>query len=184
MVFFTEALSNKDVFTTIWTTWIYMVFLTIIVKMIKDLKNIMAEWFNRIALSVGKKVEDDLYTLLAIWEKAVYSATTQKLNFLKRRLIQNDIKRNRLIIEKHIRTTLISISEKSYINFLNEFNTPVWLFWNRVKENFKMDEFLQTVYKVFFDETLDIDRKIELIESIMQDFQTELWDDLKLTLHI
>jgi hypothetical protein len=183
MDFFREALQNKDVFTTLWTTGVFMLFLAILNKISKDLKQTMENGFNRIALSVWKKVVEDPYTLLAIAEKAIYSTTTQKLNFLRRRLIQNDIKNNREIIEKHIRTTFMSISE-TYINFLNDFNTPVGLLWKWVAWNFKMDKFLATIYKVFFDETLTIDRKIELFESIIQDFQNDLWDDFKLQLNL
>jgi len=81
------------------------------------------------------------------------NASFEKLEYLDKVLVRNDIINRRAQIEHNIRNTLTSISEDEYLTELNAytFSTGDKL-GDWIGNNFPMDDFIKKLYKIFFRE--------------------------------
>jgi hypothetical protein len=128
----------------------------------------------------AKKLTDE--QIIGIGFAYIRSSSFEKIDYLEKILIRNDIVNRKSEITHSIREKLQTISQDGYVNKLNEFTLSTGeKFGDWVSENFRMEHFLEKLCSIFFSEGqreagTDIirHRKINEIRILMFFEQTKL----------
>lgn len=136
---------------------------------------------DRLSIAVGKTTLTPSQ-ITTVMRNAIWRQSQPKLDYLKRLLVENSIQERKDRLKENIKTELIRYSN-AYVEDLNQYNTKLWLAGDYVKKEFPMDDFVNKLYSIFFEEhpwpdkELIIFRKLTDIESLMRKYQNEFVDD-------
>lgn len=169
-------------------TLIWAAILPIIWYLLKYMIGGLSKKIDEIKLAVWKHVLEDEF-IVDYAKTKVWFASEEKLKFIKERLTKNHLRDRENQVKRSITSELQRRTEE-YVEYLNKFNTRVWLVWDYISENFEWDDFMKEVFDVIFrkpkkDEPVELtnEYKINDIKFLMIDYQTKLFkkfnDDLK-----
>lgn len=165
------------------STWIILPIVWYLLREQKRLQdeylNSIKKWFKDLELSIWRQVPPSNESIIELASKFVWSAWSLKLDYIRQRLEKNNLADRKERIKAQINAELTRISYEEYIKPLNKYNTKVWLLWDWVSNNFPMEDFLEEIYDVVFNEDKNIDRKLSDISTVMKSYQNELWQELK-----
>lgn len=145
----------------------------------KEYKEVIEKWFKNIADSIWRNTPPTDAAIIDMATKYQLASQKIKTDFIRDRLLKNNLRQRGDTIKSQIRSKLIIIWNEKCTQPLNVYNTKVWLLWDWIHNNFPMDEFLEEVYDVVFREDSEIDRKISDIYAIMEWYDSQMWENLK-----
>ena len=179
------AINNKDIFTTIITIgiiffWMIPLFKYFIKQVLKEIN----KWFIIVSLWVWKNAVTNSEDIVELVKAFLSMSKSPILTFLRKRLIENNLDKNKELIKKEIWNKIISLNKNIYIRWLNRYNTHCWLLGNLVGDMFDMNSFLKDIYEVIFNKDFDQNRKLDIIrETVIPKYVDALCDDIRLQLN-
>lgn len=154
----------------------------VISQQIKDRQELIKE-IRALKMYIGKSVLEDAQ-IVQVTKNAMRRQSRDKLKYLRDILVINNIQARMERIKYNIKAEF-ERQTWYYITSLNQYPTKLGLTGRYVKDNFPMEQFLEDVYAIFFEDKhyeteqereVIISRKITDIEQLMLSYQENFCD--------
>lgn len=145
---------------------------------LKELKVELSKNTEKVLWSVWKTIIDEKL-MIYVGRRCVRSACIEKLDFLDNMLSLDDITHNQEEKKKQIASELKRFSRDLYLDPLNDFTTKRWPLGDWIATTFPMTNFLEEIYKIFFNTQIERFKKRKMFLNIMEIYQNNLWENFK-----